>query len=154
MIYVFISHASQDAALARKVSQLLRASTDLDADDIRCTSTDAHGLSVGSDFARSLRRDINDADVLLAIFSEHSIASRFVCFELGAAWGLKTPILPICAPGFEPSRIPSPFSSLQAIRWENSVGWSALLGEVKKHAEVELEKPHVLQEAIADLLRT
>lgn len=83
---VFISHASVDNVLARKIRNLLRSTF-----DAHVSSTE--DLSAGGDWESELRREISDSDYMVALLTPQSVRSAFVLSDLGAAWALGKPII-------------------------------------------------------------
>ena len=67
MIDVFISHSSQDMALAERVVDLLRSALNLRADGIRCTSVEGYRLPVGADSDEQLREELLGARAFVGI---------------------------------------------------------------------------------------
>ena len=86
-VAVFISHGSKDAELAEAVVELLRASLEIAATQIRCSSVDGYRLPVGVNTDRKLREEVNAATVVVGLITPSSLASYYVMFELGARWG-------------------------------------------------------------------
>jgi len=58
-IDVFISHSSQDAAIAKALIDLLRISLGIPSEKIRCTSVDGYRLPVGASTEQQLRNDLS-----------------------------------------------------------------------------------------------
>jgi hypothetical protein len=85
---VYISHAAADNVLARKIRNLLRSNFDADVS----TTED---LSAGGDWESQLRREISDSDYFVALLTPQSVRSTFVLQDLGAAWALGKPIIPL-----------------------------------------------------------
>lgn len=150
MIDVFISHSHNDKVLAEAVTQLLRDTVDLNGGKIRCTSTYGADLAIGSKFAKQLRRDIKASEVILAILSVSSIASQFCMVELGAAWGLKKPIKPLLAPGFDGLAFRHPFSDLHFLHWNSETDWIKLLEEIAELTDGDLEESVIIHGKIRD----
>ena len=113
---VFISHSSKDVELIKILVELLRASLNLPATDIRCTSLEGYRLAAGADTDTSIRAEIEEAEVFVAVLSEPSLSSLYVAFELGARWGARKPLLPLLAPGLKPDIISRPLSALNVLR--------------------------------------
>lgn len=150
MIDVFISHSSKDAVYADAVTQLLRDTIDFNGGKIRCTSSYGTDLAIGSEFAKQLRRDIEESEVVLGILSPHSLVSQFCLFELGAAWGLKTPIKPILVPDFDGSAIQRPLSDLHFLRLRSEPDWVKLIEEVADLTDGDLEDAALIHGKIRD----
>ena len=88
LLRVFISHSSVDQVFARKMRNLLfhRANAQVfTADD----------LSAGEKWETKLRNELSSADVVVALLSPNSVESSWVLHEIGAAWALQKPIIPV-----------------------------------------------------------
>ena len=85
---VFLSHAKADDVHARKVRAILSLQPNL-----RLFTEDS--LSPGEDWAARLKRELSECDLFLILVSPNSSASQRVPQELGAAWGMNKPIIPI-----------------------------------------------------------
>jgi len=72
--------------------------------NLRVFSTDA--LSAGEDWEPKLRDEIAQSDVFMVLLSPASLASKWVLHELGAAWALKKPIIPVLTRPESSVRIP------------------------------------------------
>ncbi len=114
IIKVFISHSSRDLELAELVSELLRSAIGLHANEIRCTSVDAHRLPIGADAPDQLKGEIVSSPVFIGIVSEASLESAYVLFELGARWGSSRKLLPLLAPSTNPDVLPGPIRDSNA----------------------------------------
>jgi hypothetical protein len=142
---VFISHSSQDAALAGQLVDLLRSALNLRADRVRCTSVDGYGLPAGADSDEQLRDEALDSLVFIGILSPLSMASAYVLFELGARWGAKKPIVPLLAPGMGPQALRGPLVGLNAISCDSAAQLHQLVTDVSRTLGVEAEGAAVYQ---------
>jgi hypothetical protein len=87
-VRVFVIHSDADMVFARKVRSLLvyRANAHV------FTTED---LSAGEKWQSKLRNELTSADVVVALLTPNSLASSWVLQEIGAAWALKKPIMPV-----------------------------------------------------------
>ncbi len=87
-VRVFIIHSDADMVFARQVRNLLvyRANAQV------FTTED---LSAGEKWQSKLRNELSSADVVVALLTPNSLASSWVLQEIGAAWALKKPIIPV-----------------------------------------------------------
>lgn len=93
---IFVSHAHDDADLAGRLVAVLRHGLcGIDAADLRCTSQSAHGLLPGEQLSSTLRSNVTAARAVVGLLTPHSLASPYVLFELGAAWGAGVPIVAV-----------------------------------------------------------
>jgi TIR domain len=81
---VSVSHSSSDRALTEAMSELLSRALLPGAAAIRCTSVDGHRLPAGAQVGETLRADIRDAAVFVALVTPRSLSSPYLLFELGA----------------------------------------------------------------------
>ena len=87
-VRVYVSHSIQDMVFARKIRNLLahRANAEVFISD---------DLSAGEKWESKLRRELAASDVVVAILSPASVDSSWVLLEIGAAWALEKPIIPV-----------------------------------------------------------
>ncbi len=109
---VFISHSHKDADIARALTSFLVMGAGLDMSDIRCTSHSAANLAPGQLISKELRKAIEECRLFLPILTEHSLGSQYVILEIGAAWGLKSEIIPVLYTRSKPLEIPAVISGL------------------------------------------
>ena len=87
-INVFLSLDSTDAESARKIRNLIsrhmNARVFMDED-----------LSIGENWKSKLQNAIRSADIVVALLTPHALNSSWVLQEVGGAWFLEKPILPI-----------------------------------------------------------
>jgi nucleoside 2-deoxyribosyltransferase len=98
-VRVFIIHSDADMVFARHVRNLLvyRANAQV-------FSTE--DLSAGEKWQSKLRNELSSADVVVALLTPSSVASSWVLQEIGAAWALKKPIIPLVSRRDVLNRIP------------------------------------------------
>ena len=87
-IRVFISYSSKDSAMAGSLSTVLntlRVKTFLAHDDI----------NVGAQWKDAVRKGICECDMLVALVTPNFRRSEYTDQEVGAAWGLGKPLLPV-----------------------------------------------------------
>jgi hypothetical protein len=85
---VFLSYAAVDSDYASRLHHLLSQQA-----NVRVFTTDT--LSAGENWIPKLRRALAECDVFIVLLSPNSVGSKWVLYELGAAWGLKKPIIPV-----------------------------------------------------------
>lgn len=149
---IFISHSSQDAALARQIVDLLRSGLNLRGDRIRCTSVDGYRLASGVDTEHQLRKEALNARVVIGILSAFSLASAYVLFELGARWGAGKPLIPLLAPGMGPQALRGPLTSINALSCDSSSQLHQLVGDVAAILGLETENAAVYQYCIDSII--
>jgi hypothetical protein len=152
-IKLFISHSSDDGELAGRVAELLRASLNLSAALIRCTSVDGFRLPGGADTDEQLRNEVHDAEAFIGIVSDRSVRSMYVLFELGARWGAGRHLLPLLAHGTPPSVMGGPLAGLNALRADNRAQLLQLVSDVARILGLRPEDGATYQEHIERVLQ-
>jgi hypothetical protein len=156
-ISVFLSHSSEDKALAESLGSLFRKALQLRAGEIRITSADGYRLHGGDKTDEALRREIVEADIFVALITPLSIRSQYVLFELGARWGCGRRLTPLLAGGTIARTLGSPLASLMCLDAGNEAQLMQLINELAKELAVECEESHVLVHdvrEVANLART
>lgn len=87
-IRVFISHSEGDLVFARKLRNLLAHHG-----TAQVFSTD--DLTAGDKWEGKLRNELSAADAVLVLLTPTSVHSSWVLHEIGAAWALEKPIIPV-----------------------------------------------------------
>jgi hypothetical protein len=120
---VFLSYAAADKPYADRVRSVLSRRANL-----RIFTTES--LSAGEDWASRLKDELSRCQLFVVVLSPSSVESNWILHELGAAWGLNKPIIPIVTDPEVISKVPL---TLRGIKF---VG-------VK-----ELEKPEVVSQLL------
>lgn len=123
VLRVFLSYAMEDRTDAHKLHSLLSQRP-----NIRIFSTET--LSAGEVWESKLKEALSQCDIFVVLLSPFSVNSKWVLHEIGAAWALNKPIIPIVTHPDMFSKIPL---TLRGIR----------LVEIK-----ELEKPEAISQII------
>lgn len=136
-IKIFISHSAKDEAFAKAIVDLLEGSLNVGDDAIRCTSVDGHKLKPGDNSADTLRAEIQSCDVLIALLTKDSLASKFVLMELGAAWVLNRRVCPVLAPSVKWGKLPGPFALIHGVKADDRGGLVSVVEMVKEATKFE-----------------
>jgi len=105
---IFLSYVGADRAYARKLRSLLSQRPNL-----RIFTTET--LSAGEDWESKLKDELSQSDIFIVLLSSNSIDSKWVLHELGAAWALNKPIIPVAIHPEVFSRIPVALRELQLV---------------------------------------
>jgi hypothetical protein len=116
---VFISHSSDDAEFARRVSDVIRLAFRLGRDEVRCTSIPHQDYDGGADFLREIRREVKGARVLIALLSPNSIERSYVQFEVFARVFTGKSLIALMLPGTPISVLREPLNRLVALSSNN-----------------------------------
>jgi hypothetical protein len=109
-IKVFISHSSEDEALASALVDCILGSVSIEDEEVRCTSVAGYRLPVGSDFTATLKDDIGVSAVVVSLLTQRAISSGWVLFELGAAWGSGKQLMPLLSGEVDIKALPGPLA--------------------------------------------
>jgi TIR domain len=115
---MFISHVNEDARIAAKLKEIIEREF-LGLPKVY-VSSDGETIAAGEDWLNALDLTLRETELLLVLCSPNSIRRPWINFELGAAWMLKVPIIPICHSGLMPRDLPIPLSLRQGISLSNS----------------------------------
>ena len=102
---VYISCVNRDAKLARDLARRIGevgAMAFLAEEDVK----------PAGNWLDQIRRSLRQSDEVLVLFTNHSMASNWVSLEIGAAFGLHKPIVPIVV-SLDPDRLPPLIRSLR-----------------------------------------
>ena len=86
---VFISHSSNDKEMASEMADYIER--------VGMKAFLAHiDIEGGAKWKESLHKEITECDMLVALVTPNFYKSEYTCQEVGAAWALKKPVLPVC----------------------------------------------------------
>jgi len=128
---IFISHRHKDENIVRALVDCIKLYFQIDRQDIRCTSVRPYRLPVGENTSDRLRDEISDAEVVLGILTTDTLASSYVAFELGSAWGQRVWTCPLLARGADHTHIPDPIRGLSALYLSNPGDCFQLLNDLE-----------------------
>ena len=105
---MFVSYATEDSAYASKLINVLAQQPNL-----HVFTTDK--ISAGENWRSKIKRALSDSDFFLVLLSPTSVQSRWIQFELGAAWGLNKPIIAVVTSHEVVNRIPLDLGELHVV---------------------------------------
>lgn len=105
---VFFSYAAADSSSALRLRSLLSQQPNL-----QVFTTDS--LSAGEDWVSKLKSELSACDIFFVLISPNSLDSNWVLYEIGAAWGLDKPIVPVVTNKDLVSKLPFPASQFQPV---------------------------------------
>lgn len=128
---IFISHISEDEKLALSIKEWIEKSF-LGQIDV-FVSSDSEDIVVGDRWFDDIEEFFLDTSILIILANTNSISRRWICFEAGAGWIKKIPIIPICYSGLTKTQLPSPFSIFQAINLNEQKLSEILFSSISSH---------------------
>ena len=135
-VQIFISHSSRDARLAKALIELLESALPLPKRAIRCTSVDGYRLRGGTSIDDTLRAEMHDAALVLAVLTPNAMESTYVMFEVGARWGSGNPMIPLLAGGLTPQDLRPPLSGIHAVSCGDRPQLIALVSDVADYLRI------------------
>ena len=102
---VFVSHAYSDLPLIQGLQQLLTQSGLLTNEELFISSLDGFDVKDGNDFVSDIRQELATTDLFVPVVTPAYLDSEFCTWELGAAWAMELPWLPIRL-GLSPDALP------------------------------------------------
>jgi hypothetical protein len=153
-IRLFISHASHDRELVRRIVELLRAALNLPAAAIRCTSVEEYRLPAGTNISEQLRIEVHEANAFIGVVSERSVRSLYVLFEMGARWGAAKHVIPLLAPGTPASALGGPLATLSALDAQSPADLHQLVEDVASVLSLPVDSRSTFERHIALVTQT
>lgn len=143
---IFISHREIDVELAKALIDVLQVGLPIESDQILCTSVAGHKLRFGKSIEKQIKDEIQNKPVLFALLTRSALASSWVTFELGAAWGMDVLTIPILGKGVEYHELPAALSSYPCISAEQSASdvrasMNQALEQARQHGNI-VKKPN------------
>lgn len=152
---IFISHRHKDEKIVRALIDCIKTYFHIDREDIRCTSVRPYRLPVGENTSDRLRDEITDAEVVLGILTTDTLASSYVAFELGSAWGQRVWTCPLLARGANQGHIPDPIRDLSPLFLSNDGDCFQLLNDMEGFTSLVKRKEldnSALQDSVGKLV--
>ena len=140
-IRVFVSHSHEDVNMAKKLANALG--------ELDVVPFLAHSDIVGGElWMWTIRDKIIECDVLVALLTNNFRKSEFTEQEVGAAWGLKKPVLPL----YTGDEMPSGFiTDRQYIKYDNENPERAA-GEILKFILIKIHGKGRAMDRMVDML--
>jgi len=151
---IFISHISEESAIAVALQELLRAAF---PDAFVFVSSDLASIPAGEDWYVTILNSVKEADVVLVLCSPLSTYREWINYEAGIGDGAGALVIPLVHGGLPKGKLSGPLSRKQAKSLEspdelvgvlNAIG--GRLGTQPKAASVQdfVDKVKVLQDLI------
>ncbi|MFQ6115033.1 MAG: toll/interleukin-1 receptor domain-containing protein [bacterium] len=124
---IFLSYALVDRIYAHKLRSLLSRRANL-----HIFTTEM--LSAGEDWESKLKEELSRCDIFVVVLSPNSVNSKWVLHELGAAWAINKPIIPVVTHPEVFSEIPVALSKFQLIE-TNELEKPEVINQILEHYE-------------------
>jgi hypothetical protein len=118
--YAFVSHISEEAPIAATLKEAIER--DFLGNLAVFVSSDGASIAAGEEWLKSIKAALEKARLVVALCSPASVRRPWINFEIGAAWGLECPIIPLCHAGLTTRDLPMPLSLRQGIALDDPEG--------------------------------
>lgn len=113
---IFISHAVKDKLLADALVDLLQLGTNVNSDNVFCSSLEGLGIPSGANFVSHIKQEIQTPKVVIALISPNYLASQFCLCELGATWAMSHQMFPLLVPPLSYADVQGVMTGVQLTR--------------------------------------
>jgi hypothetical protein len=138
---IFISHSSEDRDAAEALIDLLESALIFpQTGRIRCTSVDGYRLPTGSETGDTIRQEVSDSKVLIALITPNSMTSVYVLFELGARWHSQKPLYPLTSKGAGVTSLDGPLREINAMDGNEEGQVQKFLEDISSELGLKLNK--------------
>lgn len=122
-ISIFVSYAKEDSGQAAELMTQLALQPNFHI-------FTASKISAGENWRSKIKKELSQSDYFLVLLSPTSVQSKWVQFELGAAWGLNKFIIPVVTSQDVVNRIPLEFGNLRVIELKDLKGKPESIGQI------------------------
>ena len=102
---VFIIHSNRDEPVAEAIRFGLNC-VNIPDSNIYCSSIEETGTRLGNSFCDTIKKCLQNAILVICIMSDHSVNSKYCLQEMGAAFVMDAPLIPVLVNGFNPQNMP------------------------------------------------
>jgi hypothetical protein len=106
----FISFVNEDACIAQPLARFLGKN----GFKVFLTA-DEWTLYAGELWLDRIRKELGEAEIVLALFSKRSVSRPWIHFEAGAAWLSNKLLIPVCVGSFRAEELPIPYRGIQSV---------------------------------------
>jgi hypothetical protein len=132
MAHVFISFIHEEQAIATAIQEVLSGL--LPANDV-FISADNYQVFAGEIWLEKIRRELDEAKVVVLMLSPASIKRPWINFEAGAAWLTGKALIPVCFGGLTKGSMDKPYSGIQGVDLPDDLEY--LVRSIKRHLNPE-----------------
>lgn len=134
---VFISYASEEEVIAKKIEDLIIEVFGPSVD----VFTSASGVRAGQIWFKRIGDEARNSDLLIVICSPFSISRMWLSFEAGAAWSREISIIPVCHSGLTRLQLPDPFRHFHGLEIPTPEFPKQLVSEIS--IELSIDTPPI-----------
>jgi len=131
---LFVSHAHRSQAYAGVIKRQILTAFDHKLDVF--VSSDTDSISAGEHWKTKIKSELSRADLILVVVDIDLASRPWLFFEVGGAWILDKPVIPICHAGMRPKDLPSQLKDYQSVDTSKNDAATRLLKSISKHFEL------------------
>lgn len=136
---IFVSHASQNAALAQAFVETLVLGG-VDSDHIFFSSQRGMGIPAGGSVDDVLRSSLNSASLVIELITPTFLTRPVCLMELGGAWARQIPTFPIVVPPLTYQDVTTAIGNFQMTSWTSDITVRECFAELQdfihSHAQI------------------
>jgi hypothetical protein len=151
MIDIFISHSSIDESLVRLIVKLIKNTTKINTEQIRCTTLSDYGIKPGSHVPTEIKRELEESKIILGIITHNSLASEYVMFELGAGW-LQEKSVALLESDIDFKNIPGPIRENNAIKISEKSDVYRLIDFISEKTSIGKVGTETIEEEVGEFI--
>jgi hypothetical protein len=146
---VFLSHANEEAGVARVLKDAIEAAF-LNIAEV-FVSTDPRSLRAGNPWLETIKSRLAEARAMIVLASPTSVRRPWVNWEAGAMWMRDKAIIPMCHSGMTRATLPLPLASMQSLDLLDESHLDELFSVLA--GELDCDKPKVDYGELLEKLR-
>jgi hypothetical protein len=111
---IFVSHPHSDELLAKELRKII---ADVFGAGVTVfVSSDIANLPAGAAWREEIKKQLSHSKLLIVLLSPDTVDRNWLHFEVGGAWALDRPVIPVCHSGMPANRLPDQFSGFNALQ--------------------------------------
>ncbi len=126
---IFISHADTDRELANALKRWIESSFPGSHGFVASHQAD---IPPGSIWKQEIKHSLEEADAVIILITERTLARKWTWFEVGASWMANRKIIPLCFENVNFDEIGTLLNDYQEIRWDSPEGADGLIKYLSK----------------------
>lgn len=146
-VKIFISHATSERLLGERLLDAL-VSAGIPKNEIFFSSRYHNGVELGEEIDSTIRKALQDSEVVILLLSRSFYQSEYCMNEVGAAWALEKPIAPILTDGLRIEDMKGFINGSRIAFRPASNSPDDLLAFLKDHLSISVNQNHQLDEFV------
>ncbi|MEM7668832.1 MAG: toll/interleukin-1 receptor domain-containing protein [Pseudomonadota bacterium] len=133
---IFVSHPHKQGVLAATFKQIICDAIGPSVEVF--ASSDIKDLPGGTPWRDALLRQLAESDLVLVLCSPDAIDNRWLYLEVGGAWALQRPVIPICHSGLSIGQLPVQFQNFNSLEVGQDEFAQRLLMSIGQHLNLHV----------------